>query len=159
MSLSTTISFPSLPPTISRPPLHEKRSDQSEQVKLANEMRASMVGTYLTNFNFETPGDGVAHSAWGAQLDDGEVWFAVAEVVATSSPGDSAFWRREALIARSGTVAIISDTSASNASAGACAGFTVSWSVSFLYAYLQLKDAAAAPGLWRVRLTVQSVSA
>lgn len=158
MSLSTTLSFPSLPRTVSRPQLRAHRSDALEQATLVNELHTVLSGTYETSFGFETPGDGAAHSAWGAQLDDGEVWLAVAEVVATSSPGDTAFWRREALIYRDVAVAIASDTTASSASTGAAAAFTVSWAVSSLYAFLQLADAPTSPGFWRVRLSVQSVT-
>lgn len=155
MSLSTTLTFNTLPTSVQRPELHDGKSRPDELIKLTNQMRDTLNETYHTAFDFTTPGDGAPHVAWQAQLDDADTWFAIAQVVATSAAGDGATWRRQALITRNGaTVTVVSDVNVTNVSTGSLAAFAVSWGVSSLNAQLKLTDAVGTVGFWRVSLEV-----
>ena len=158
MSLSTPIIYPSLPSSVSRPVVHDGRSDQSEQIKLMNELRAHQSAVYQLVFDFTTAGNAVVSPAWASQLADKTVWYAIAEVAATSGAGDAAMWRREALISRNSAVSVLSDASVSHFATVNLAGFDVSWVVDSLFAVLSLKDAVGFPGQWRIRLTIQAVA-
>ena len=155
MSLSTTLSYQTLPPTLQRPPMHDGRSDPGEMVKLLNQQRAQASATYRTVFSFTTPGDGAFHAAWQAQLDPSDTWFAIADVVATSAAGDGATWRRHTLITRAGAVVTVqSDVSVSHVTTAGVAAFAIGWIASSLYAQLALADGAGVVGSWRVALEV-----
>ncbi len=158
MSLSTPIILPSLPGSISRPGVHDGRADHSEQIKLLNELRAHASAVYSLTFDFRTNGDAVVSPAWASQLPDGVTWYAIAEVAATSGAGDSAFWRREALINRNGTLAIVSDANATHQATANLATYGVTWVIDSLYAVLSLQDAVGFAGKWRIRLTIESVA-
>lgn len=158
MSLSTAFTFPTLPPTLSRRPLHDGRSDSSEVIKLANEHRALASATYRTVFDFVTPGDATFHSAWSAQLGDGDTWYASVFAVAKSGAGTGATWRRESLITRSGaTVTVQADANVAHQTTAGLVNFDIRWAVSLLYGVFQLRDDAALPGTWRVSLEVVAV--
>ena len=159
MSLSTPIIYPSLPSSVSRPDVHDGRSDQSEQIKLLNELRKHQSSVYQLVFDFTTNGDAVVVPAWSAQLADKVTWLAIVEAVATSSAGDSAFWRRETLINRNSTLTIVSDVNVSNHGTGGLGTYAISWTTDNLFAVLTLKDAVGKPGQWRIKLTIQSVLA
>ena len=159
MSLSTPIIYPSLPSSVSRPDVHDGRSDQSEQIKLLNELRKHQSSVYQLVFDFTTNGDAVVVPAWSAQLADKVTWLAIVEAVATSSAGDSAFWRRETLINRNSTLTIVSDANVSNHGTGGLGTYAISWTTDNLFAVLTLKDAVGKPGQWRIKLTIQSVLA
>ena len=160
MSLSTTLTFNTLPATVQRPPLHDGRSHADEVVKLVNQMRGTLNGDSHTAFDFTTPGDNTFHNAWGAQLQDGEAWLVVTQVVATSAKGDVAGWLRRSSISRSGAlVSILSDVSVSFDASVNLVNFDVKWAVSSLYAYLQLRDDTAVPGTWRSSISILSTQA
>ena len=159
MSLSSPIVYPSLPASVSRPEVHDGRSDASEQIKLLNELRKHQSSVYQLVFDFTTNGDAVVVPAWSAQLADKVTWLAIVEAVATSSAGDSAFWRRETLINRNSTLTIVSDANVSNHGTGGLGTYAISWTTDNLFAVLTLKDAVGKPGQWRIKLTIQSVLA
>lgn len=158
MSLSSPITFTTLPSSLTQPELHDGRSGLREIVKLANQTRNFLTATYEAIFDFETPGDNTYHNAWGCQLRDASSWYASVTSAAMSGAGSGARWNQEALITRTGaTVTIVSDSVLSSSSTAGLVNFAMQWSVSGLYAYLQLRDDVALPGFWRVRLKVTEV--
>jgi hypothetical protein len=155
MSLSTTISYVSLPPTLQRPPLHDGRSTPTEVIKLANQTRQLLNSAYETVFDFTTPGDNAYHNAWGAQLADGETWTIETVAVATGGSGTALRIEQETLVMRSGaTVTVVSDVVLSRSDTATLVNFDLKWVVSSLYAYLQLRDDTSIPGGWRISLRV-----
>lgn len=155
MSTSTPYTFTTLPATLSRPAIHDGRSDRDELIKLVNQHRQLVTATYKTAFQFTTPGDGAAHIAWQAQLSTDDTWFATCFVTATSAAGDGAAWLRQALLVRSGTtVTVAGDVSVANMSTASLVGFSVSWSASSLYGQLNLTDVPGTIGKWKVSLEV-----